>query len=302
MEQPLENQSGSHPLPWPNILDALSAVGVIGGSIASLVSGQVALAAFPISLSVALNIANRRRLMSEMTQTHQSAIANLSQLMSDNQVEIKHLGEQLGEQLGQVEQGFSEELKQQSQTHQTNLTLVSEKIEQLQQLTAEITQDTQSLNEFTQSLEAQQKQLEEVVGELRQIENCSQAIRTNPSAAESYYQRGLSHQRLGNRQGAINDYTQALQLDPGYAKAYHNRGILNAELGQKKKAVEDLRQAAKFYFEQGDIDSYQQARDLSKEFYNLRHSTVIETEKDQDELKFEIVESLQVGSLFSDNN
>ena len=130
------------------------------------------------------------------------------------------------------------------------------------------------LSECTHSLESQLTTVETVVETLQNIENASQIIRSNPEGADAYYQRGLNHQKLGDKTGAIDDYTEALHLDSTYAKAYHSRGVLLAEIGNRKQAVEDLRLAAKYYFEQGDIESYEQARNLSKEFYQVRYSLV----------------------------
>lgn len=133
-------------------------------------------------------------------------------------------------------------------------------------------------------------------------------IRTNPESAEAYYQRGLNHQKLGDKTGAMEDYTEALHLDSTYARAYHTRGVILAEIGNRKQAVEDLRLAAKYYFEQGDIESYEQARNLSKEFYEVRHSPVntetAEVIDSQDEMSQEMnsapMDLVTVGGLFDD--
>jgi len=44
-----------------DIVETVSVIGSIGGAIASLVFNQVALASIPLSMSVALNLLNRRR-------------------------------------------------------------------------------------------------------------------------------------------------------------------------------------------------------------------------------------------------
>lgn len=101
-----------------------------------------------------------------------------------------------------------------------------------------------------------------------------------------------------------------MHLDSTYAKAYHSRGILLAEISNKKQAVDDLRLAAKYYFEQGDIESYEKARNLSKEFYEVRHylsdnegtnipiseaSMLEENQSDKENF-------ISVGSLFGDED
>lgn len=42
------------------------------------------------------------------------------------------------------------------------------------------------------------------------------------------------------------------------------------EQGMKQKAVDDLRRAALLYFEQGDIESYHQAREMSRNIHEIR--------------------------------
>ena len=40
--------------------------------------------------------------------------------------------------------------------------------------------------------------------------------------------------------------------------------------GKKQQAVDDLRKAALLYFEQGDIESYHQAREMSRNVHDIR--------------------------------
>jgi tetratricopeptide (TPR) repeat protein len=44
---------------------------------------------------------------------------------------------------------------------------------------------------------------------LRQIDNFTQSIRSNPNEAEVFYRRGLSHQNLGDKEEAVADYSEA---------------------------------------------------------------------------------------------
>lgn len=122
---------------------------------------------------------------------------------------------------------------------------------------------------------------------MREIETCTQNIRINPNYAEAYYKRGIAYQNLGEKQGAIGDYTEAIRINPSYADAYCNRGLIRADLGDKKGGVEDLREAAKFFFEEGDIARYQKARDLSKNFHELSSQSMTDA-----------FEEVAVGRLF----
>jgi tetratricopeptide (TPR) repeat protein len=76
----------------------------------------------------------------------------------------------------------------------------------------------------------------------------------------------LSHQRLGDQKGAIIDFTNAIRINPHCAKAYHLRGLIKANLGDYRGAVSDLRYAAKYYFDQGDLENYKETRSLSKAY------------------------------------
>lgn len=220
---------------WRDIVEILSVLGSIGGSIASVVTQQVLFASIPLSLSVALNLVNRRQVFNEVKH-HQSAIAQIAQEDVETQAELGTLTEQLLE---------------------------------VQQRTTTLSQSAHDLEDYTQNLGNEQTKIAEMVGYLQEIEACTQTIRINPNCGEAYYNRGLIYQSLGNTQGAIGDYTEAICINPSYAKAYYTRGIIRADIGDKKKAVADLREAAKHFFAEGDIASYQTARDFSKKFHAL---------------------------------
>ena len=54
------NPSNTKDRPWLDIVETVSVVGSIGGSIASIFINQAALAAIPLSITVMLNLINRR--------------------------------------------------------------------------------------------------------------------------------------------------------------------------------------------------------------------------------------------------
>lgn len=293
--QELENQDSNSNL--SDIFDILSGVGLVGGAVGSFL-GNAAFAAIPISFSVALQIANRRQLKVELAQMQKSSTMEMTQQMNSNH-------STLVEQLQQLKEQGKKSLNQQDQKFQTLVNELSSEIKNNQESFALLSVKENELNEFAHGLEFQLNKVQDVVETLQNIENFSQMIRTNPEGAEAYYQRGLNHQKLGDKTGAIKDYTEALHLDSTYAKAYHNRGVLLAEIGHKKQAVEDLRLAAKYYFEQGNIESYEKARNLSKEFYEVRHSLVnAETVDSQTEMSKEMsseqLNLVTVGGLFDD--
>ena len=223
---------------WLDTVEIISAIASVGGAVASVVSQQVAFASIPLSLSVALNLANRRRIINEVVDTQNRLTAKV----------------------------------QQTQENGSSLGTLSEQLKQVQQLSSYSSRAIKEVGDRTESLEQNQKQLEEMLANFGKSEHLAQAIEANPNSARFYFSQGLSHQRSGEPQKAIEDYSEAIRLHPSYAEAYHHRGILDAEVGNKQQAVDDLRKAAKFYFEQENLDGYQKARDLAQEIHALNSS------------------------------
>jgi len=75
------------------------------------------------------------------------------------------------------------------------------------------------------------------------IADYSQAIAINPRLASSYYNRGNTKRELGDYRAAIADYSQAIAINQQYASAYDNRGNAKAELGDNQGAIADFNQA-----------------------------------------------------------
>lgn len=216
-----------------------------------------AIAPLPLSVAVGLNLANRKKLNTAVEQLAQQQREQITQLM---------------------------EAQGTQQSNLTNLQLtlahVRDRLEEVQQQVTELNQGARDLHNYTRILDTEQKQIEELIKYLREIERNTQLIQTDPSHAKAYYNRGLTHQRLGDAQAAVVDYSQAIRINSSYAKAYHNRGVARSTLGDRKGAVEDLRTAAKLFFESGDIASYQRARDLAKRIHEVGSVDVDQPEKE----------------------
>lgn len=229
-----------------NIVEIGLPVIAVGASVAGAALQNLLLtsiAALPLSASVAFNLAQRQKLQQQLQAKIHQHQATLIQVKSEYE-------NQLGNLIASLAQ-------------------VSDQLQGVQGQVSDLGRGTRDLHDYTRILGTEQKQIEEVVDCLRQIENYTQAIQSDPSHAKAYYNRGLTHQRLGDAEAAVLDYTEAIQVSDTYAKAYHNRGVARAAIGDRKGAVEDLRTAAKHFFEQGDIASYQRARDLAKRVHEV---------------------------------
>ncbi|MFO0098199.1 MAG: tetratricopeptide repeat protein [Aphanizomenon sp.] len=77
------------------------------------------------------------------------------------------------------------------------------------------------------------------------IDDYTLAIKINPNVAQAYYNRGVVRDDLGDKPGAIDDYNQAIKINPNYALAYYNRGNVRYQLGDKQGAIDDFNQAIK---------------------------------------------------------
>jgi tetratricopeptide (TPR) repeat protein len=242
MQQPHETQLATAQSSWMNKVEIASVLISFGGSVASVMMQQFAYAVIPLSLTAAMNLANRRRLINAIEQSQHQTNAQL---------------------VAQIQQQ-QKSLEQQTQTTQTEFETIQAKIQAIQA-------ESEVFNHQLQGLDEKGNNIETVLEKLREIDRCTQAIRTNPKAAELFFQRGQvrqSLQRMEDARLAIEDYSQAIELAPTIAKAYFHRGLLRTELGEKRQAGEDLRTAAKHFFDQGEMDNYAEAKRLSEQIFD----------------------------------
>ena len=260
MEKQVETRSTSQSKHWLDIAETASIFGSIGGSVASFFVQEIFLASIPLSICVALNLVNRKRILSLTTAENKKAIAELAQQNQDNRTNFS-------QKLTQLQQSTNNQLAK----YKTDRDILSQKINKL----------NHDFNERSQELQQQEEELASKLEDLRQIEKYTRAIEALPDSAELYCQRGNSYEQMGDKERAIEDYNKVIKLDPSSALAYHNRGLVNSELGNKKAAVEDLRRAAKFYFEQGDLENYQKTRNMSQALHELNS---VSEEQDSDQI------------------
>lgn len=288
---------------WLGIVEAITVVGSLGGSVASVIFKEIALAAIPLSMVATLNLLNRRRQVIELTDQQYLTLSHLMQRCQEDihgelgavkqnssqiQEKLQHLTTQDAQALqtlatltaqGEQHESAIAALQQQQDSAESTSTISSKELANLQSLTAQLQSTTAHLE---QRIEAQQSDAEslatqtegvgELVETLREIDALTQDISTNPRAAENFYRRGVIRQQLQRTEDyriAMEDFSQAIELNPTYAEAYFHRGILKSKVDHKQHAVDDLRTAAKYYFEQGNLDQYEQARALAQEIHAL---------------------------------
>ncbi|NJR49152.1 MAG: tetratricopeptide repeat protein [Leptolyngbyaceae cyanobacterium CSU_1_3] len=59
----------------------------------------------------------------------------------------------------------------------------------------------------------------------------------------AYYRRAITRYELGDKQGAIADYSEVIRIDPNHDAAYNNRALIRYELGHKEGAIADFNRA-----------------------------------------------------------
>jgi tetratricopeptide (TPR) repeat protein len=262
-----ETPAAKPPSSWLDSLELASIVVSVGSSIILTLTQQAALATIPLSFTAAINLANRKRLINAVMDSQQAATAQL---------------------VIQAQQQAT-----QNQTYQTQFAAVDAQFTEMQGLSAAFSQQLQELD-------AKGTNIETVLEKLREIDRFTQVIRTNPNAAEPYFNRGQVRQSLSRMEDnrlAIEDYTQAVKMEPGMAKAYFNRGLIRAELGERRQAGEDLRLAAKCYFDRGEMDNYAEAKRRSEEIYEKSESSRSDDAATEVETKAE--SKLLVADLFA---
>lgn len=187
-------------------------------------------------------------------------IETLQHSQAQDQASLTALGEQT-----QLVQSQLEDLSPQ-------LADLNDAISHLQSSTADLEDRVAAQHSNSQYLAAQTKSVEDLLEILRAMDAITQAISDQPDGADRFYERGLLRkrlQRLEDQHIALDDFSKAIQLESTYAGAYFERGLLHSELGQKQRAVDDFHTAAKLYFEQGQLNQYEQARELAQKIHDL---------------------------------
>lgn len=75
------------------------------------------------------------------------------------------------------------------------------------------------------------------------IADYSEVVKIDPTHGIAYNNRAVVRYELGNKEGAISDSNRALLLNPRSCVTYCNRGVVRLELGDKVGAIEDFTEA-----------------------------------------------------------
>lgn len=227
-------------------------LGISGiGAIVSILTNNIAMASIPLTVGIGCNVLSRKQHHNSLVEAYNLQQQSINDVLDKLQENSQQLQEQLlnhhrelGNSLEAARTSINESLEAQKKNFVQEIKRIDLKYEDLKQL----------------------------VETLENVQNLSQNINNDKNSAKFYYERGVGYETLGNKEGALKDYTEAIKLDSSLAKAYHKRGIIYLEQENQQKAVDDLRKAALLYFEQGDIDSYHQAREMSRNIHDLRNS------------------------------
>ncbi|MEH2332133.1 tetratricopeptide repeat protein [Nostoc sp.] len=92
------------------------------------------------------------------------------------------------------------------------------------------------------------------------IEDYTAALKLDTNNIAVYNNRGNAYLELGNKKAANQDYSRAIAINANNALAYYNRGVIRTKQKNKLGAIADFKKAAKLFQQQGQQDSYQDAR------------------------------------------
>lgn len=255
-----------------NWMDTLSGLGVIGGTAASVVTQQVALATVPLSLAMLLQIMSRQQKVNALVE------ANLS--MADAVLAVQKNVNALTEetqQVGNEHQRLISELSQENNKHNLESITLKER-----------------LDEHAGRLAEQAGQLDAFDSTLQSIKEVSAVgvAEAQAMSAEAHVNRGNHQEKLGHLEIAIEEYSQAITQSNTFAEAYLRRALAKAELGRKQSAVIDLNLATKYFFESGDLTNYQRAKDIANNLHKVEEEASTATEKTEE------AELVSVSGLF----
>lgn len=287
-------------LHWLDIAERGAVIGSVGGSVASILLKQFLWATIPLSVFTAFAVINHQRLRNSIALNQQGIATSVREtttritelkVESARQVrEHRASISELDDELEQVRNSATTELARLQRQEQEDFDSTSSKLQDLQNSLADLTSLNQELSQNLQTVDRKQQETGRLVRELRAIDIFTQNIQAELNTVQSYFERGLAYQRLGNKHRAIDDYSKTIELDSNHPQAYHSRGLLYAEMSLDRKAVIDLRRASQLYFDQGNLDKYRETKDLVQKVHQDNNLDTDSVDRDS--------EQVVVGNLF----
>ncbi len=258
--------------PWLDIVETVAVVGSIGGSIASIFINQAALASIPLSITVMLNLVNRRLQLEAISKTNQSALAQLIEADESSDRQIAQLQQFTSDYT--LVKGNIQEHSQQIQSHQSEIgslhqeqTATEEKLQaidaQLTQSGSDFSQLKSDTQDYTQMLQASQLEVAELLQAKAIVQTDIESLATQlgeiqqiiPSLVEgnsnlmdyaklqSLYEEQMEVVRKVGYLREIDSSTQAIRIAPYDADAYYKRGLSFQALGDNQGSIGDFSEA-----------------------------------------------------------
>lgn len=265
------NTSTNQKYPWLGIVETVSVVGSIGGSIATIFTNQAALASIPLSITVMLNLVNRKLQLEALTKTNQSAIAQIVPVVEASSQQISKV-QQLTSDYLQVKNNVQEHSQQLQSDRAAMLQAQSETQSKLEAINTQLTQsrndfsqlksDTQEYTEMLQagqitiaellqgkaesqiivdSVAAQLAEIQEIIPSL--IEGNSNLMEY--AKLQSLYEEQMEVVRKVSHLREVDTATQAIRIAPYDPDAYYKRGIGYQALGDNQGSIADFTEAIK---------------------------------------------------------
>lgn len=322
-----------------DLVETLAVVGSIGGSIASIFINQAALASIPLSITVMLNLVNRRIQLEAAAKTNVSAIAQIMPAVEANNQQISQLQQQVKSNFEEHSQQLQNAMLQsQSETQgkfeaigvqltQSNSDLSQLKsdsqdytkiLQQSQLEVAELLQSKAEAQIIVDSVAAQLAEIQEIIPSL--IEGNSNLMEY--AKLQSLYEEQMEIVRKVGYLREIDTSTQAIRITPYDPDAYYKRGISYQALGDTQGSIGDFTEAIKLnsshasaYYSRGlaHIElgnkkrAVQDLREAAKLFFEIGDITSYQMAKDASKqihelnssVSVEDSEQVAVGSLFA---
>ncbi len=268
------NPSNNQKYPWLGVVETASVVGSLGGSIATIFGSQVALAAIPLSITVMLNLVNRRLQLEALANTNQSAVAQLMPAVEANSQQIAQV-KQLTFDYPQVKSNI-EEHSQNIQSNQSAIANLSQEQTEaqgkFQAIDAQLTQSSidfsqlkSETHDYTEMLQTSQLTIAEllqnkaesqiivdsVAAQLAEIQEIIPSLIEGNSnlmdyaKLQSLYEEQMEVVKKVSYLREIDTSTQAIRITPYDPDAYYKRGISYQALGDNQGSIGDFSEAIK---------------------------------------------------------